>query len=684
MLGAKRGDMRRIKSLRSKAALTLVAVALLILLPTTFLAWQGLEEIRGFFAGRLAERHTSLQMERIRAPVVRELALSRRLAASLLTREWMAQPEVERRQERFLEEAAGFREAFAGGSYFAAVRSSRYYYAADPDTPRPTEPLYRLDPDDSADAWFYHSLENNAPFNININYDRGLGTTKVWFNVLVQHDGRGVGITGTGLDLTGFLDAFARNSPAGIQPLIINRHGAIQVHPDRSRIAMSSGALEDGQAVAEDKTIRALVGDPGGYSSLEKAMERAREEPGRVAGLQALFNGKGQHLAVGYLPQLEWYVVSALDPTVARVLEPGWMWALGGGMTGFLLVLLGAVLYTMDRLIVAPLRELQGSARAVAAGNYQLSLPTDRGDEIGALSTDFATMAERIARYTQGLEAEVRERTRDLEASNHQLAATNERLSTAIDYAALIQRSLLPDPTVEAWPRAVWAVLWRPRDTVGGDFYYARQGRDGHLLGVVDCAGHGVAGALMTMLARAVLDEAVDRNGADDPAAVLAAMDGRMRELLGEEGPGRAVTTTMDVGLVHIGPESLTWAGAKMGLYASDSKTIVTHPGSRRPVGHRRAGVFENTCLAVEPGWTYYLASDGFADQAGGDAGLGFGGDAFRELLRDQGDEPVANKVAALEAALEAHQGDFPQRDDITVLAFTLTRRKAPPFRAGI
>ena len=663
--------MRRIKSLRSKAAVTLAVVSLLILLPTTFLAWQGLEEIRGFFAGRLAERHTALQMERIRAPVVRELALSRRLAASLLTREWMAQPEAARRQQRFLEEAAGFRDAFADDNYFAVVRSSGHYYAADPDTPRPTRPLYQLDPDDAADAWFYHSLENDAPFNININYDRGLDTTKVWFNVLVEHDGRRVGLTGTGLDLTGFLDAFTRNSPAGIEPLIIDRHGAIQVHPDRSRIAISSGALEDSQAVARDKTIRALVGDPGAYGSFEKAMERAREEPGRVAGLQVLFSGKAQHLAVGYLPQLEWYVVSALDPTAARVLEPGWMWALGGSMAGFLLVLLGAVLYTIDRLIVAPLRELQGSARAVTAGNYQLSLPEDRGDEIGALSTDFATMAERIARYTRGLEAEVRERTRDLEASNHQLVIINERLSTAIEYAALIQRSVLPDPAAEVWPGITWAVLWRPRDTVGGDFYYARQGPEGHLLGVVDCAGHGVAGALMTMLARAVLDEAVDRNGAGDPAAVLATMDSRMRELLGEEGPGRAVTTTMDVGLVHIGRESLTWSGAKMHLYASDGKTIATHPGSRRPVGHRRAGVFENTRVALAPGWTYYLASDGFADQAGGDAGLGFGSDAFRELLRCQRDEPVDDKVVALEAALEAHQGDFPQRDDITVLAFT-------------
>ncbi|MFX5547145.1 SpoIIE family protein phosphatase, partial [Acinetobacter baumannii] len=75
-------------------------------------------------------------------------------------------------------------------------------------------------------------------------------------------------------------------------------------------------------------------------------------------------------------------------------------------------------------------------------------------------------------------------------------------------------------------------ILWKPRDVVGGDFYVYREQADGYLIGVVDCAGHGVPGALMTMLARAAIDHAIEAVGSRDPAAILGETDQAMRSML--------------------------------------------------------------------------------------------------------------------------------------------------------
>jgi hypothetical protein len=95
----------------------------------------------------------------------------------------------------------------------------------------------------------------------------------------------------------------------------------------------------------------------------------------------------------------------------------------------------------------------------------------------------------------------------------------------ARDYASLIQRAILPNRLMQASLGAHHFILWKPRDVVGGDFYIYREGEDGDLVGVIDCAGHGLPGALMTMLAFAAIDQAIDSVQGHDPAAILQNTD---------------------------------------------------------------------------------------------------------------------------------------------------------------
>ena len=127
-------------------------------------------------------------------------------------------------------------------------------------------------------------------------------------------------------------------------------------------------------------------------------------------------------------------------------------------------------------------------------------------------------------------------------------------------------------------------MLWRPRDVVGGDFYIFRNEQSHCLFGVVDCAGHGVPGALMTMLAHAALDQAINDCGMHDPAAILRRTDQIVRHMLSDSPETKSVATNMDVGLAYVDLEQrqVTFAGAKIALYHCDGGTVSHLPGARR------------------------------------------------------------------------------------------------------
>ncbi|SFD00545.1 HAMP domain-containing protein [Thiohalospira halophila DSM 15071] len=501
---------------------------------------------------------------------------------------------------------------------------------------------------------------------VNVNPDAELGVTRVWVNVVVRRAGEAVGLAGTGLDLSRFLEEFVRADEAGVDPLIVDADGAIQAHPDPDRIAYGSAAgLESAGQESEGSLDAALEGDAG---ALTAAMARAGA--GAIPVITANLDGRPQRLAVTAVPALDWYVISAVDLEAATVLEGPWLQsaALAGGVT--LLVLMGGFAWGVDRLILRPLRSLQYSATALAEGDYRVALPESRRDEIGDLGQAFGSMAEQVAEHTSRLEEGVRQRTRELETANR-------RIQDSINYAALIQRALLPDGRLTETLGPDHFILWHPRDGVGGDFYLFRSeaGGDRFLVGAVDCAGHGVPGALMTMLARTAFDEAMTTLGIDSPAALLRRADETLREMVRQSAMPESVATNLDAGLVCVDRTAgrLRFAGARIALHASDGAEVQELAPARRALCDRRQGEYTDQSHPTDPRMTYYLVTDGYLDQAGGDHGFGFGNTRFRELLRDHARRPMAEQATALEEALSSYRGDHEQRDDITVLAFRVT-----------
>ena len=365
-------------------------------------------------------------------------------------------------------------------------------------------------------------------------------------------------------------------------------------------------------------------------------------------------------------------VLAYLLATALRVLRVS-----GGGerqvvvslaLTVLLAVLAVLSFLILKRRIVGPIRRLLRESRQIRTDDPASFFSTPGDDEISRLAFGFNQV---LGGMRQALD--------DRDASNRDLLAARHQIDSSLRYASILQRSILPDRQLQDTLGAEHGVLWLPRDSVGGDCYlvHRQPGRD--LVGVADCAGHGVSGAMMTMLAQAALDRAIRERGLASPAALLHGADHALRLLLGEADSSRDVATSVDLALVVIDRQQrqLRFAGARIGLYWSDGRSIGHQPGGGRSLGDSRPGTYHDHAIALEPGTTYSLSTDGLLDQGGGAEGFCLGRERFAQWLLELAPLPPPEQIHQLQQRLDNFRGSNPQRDDITLLAFRVPAEAA-------
>lgn len=441
---------------------------------------------------------------------------------------------------------------------------------------------------------------------------------------------------------------------------------------DRAVESMFQGLLSQDSAVRSVRVWASAgrLGDP--LVALERPGGRAGVTTIERPVLRAVKSGGNQ--MVGVL-RLDYSLEEARDATLTALVPMA-------GLVFFSLVtVIGLISILLNRLVLAPLARLTRSAGVIATGDYKVRLRDDRADEIGQLTKAFNHMAETVHDYTETLEQRVSLRTEELRQSNEQLNVVNRQVMDSIQYASLLQSAILPDERLMTRRLGEVFTLWRPRDVVGGDFHLFHELGDNHLVGVVDCSGHGVPGAFMTMMVNAVLDHVIatraqDEGGLDDPALLLGGLNRMVRATLGRGRESPRFDNGLDIGLCLVRPASgdLLFAGGRIGLFIADADGSVQEiKGDPHSLGYRRSRtdyVFTSHRVELAPGRTFYLTTDGFLDQAGGPRGFGFGNQRFQAMLRDHRTQPLAARKEAFVRALAAWQAGYPQRDDITFLGF--------------
>jgi sigma-B regulation protein RsbU (phosphoserine phosphatase) len=656
--------------LRAKSALALLVCIGVALALSLFAGWRAVLGIEENLGASFARNFTQYNEQRVLAPVLRELALSQRLAESEVSRRWLRDENNSQKKALFFAEAAHYQKAFTDRSYFLISNKTRHYYFNDRKSRLSDKPRYSLNPQDKNDAWFFKTMRDLKTdgvhgFNINVNVDVKLKVTKVWFNVLVNDGNQKLGLAGTGLDLTTVLDHFLKSAETGVTPILINNAGAIQAHPNKKLINFDSVG-----AAKYSRTIFGLLNSVDARA-LKAAMDSARIEDEKIQLLHATLDGRQQIIALSYVPELGWYVMTAVDLQAARVLDKELLLPLLLGGIVMVVLLLAAITFAVNRLLLTPVIRLTASARELGKGNYDAPLPPASGDELGELTRAFGTMASQVRSYTENLESKIQERTRELTEVNHQMEIANKNIGDSIQYASLIQNAILPERDLTATPGLDYFVWWQPRDIVGGDLYIFRTEEKGYLIGVVDCSGHGVPGALMTMIAHATIHIVIDEMGAKNPAEILHQSDVRLRNTLRASDESNRLATHMDAGLCYVDLEAKTviYAGAKTSLYWSDGKNGGELKGDRLVLGGKREALFHNQTLPLK-GKSFYLTTDGVLDQSGGESGYGFGNERFSSLIGRISKLPFETQRENFIRELESYQDGRPQRDDITIIGF--------------
>ena len=273
-----------------------------------------------------------------------------------------------------------------------------------------------------------------------------------------------------------------------------------------------------------------------------------------------------------------------------------------------------------------------------------------------------------------------------MRAVSHLQAEKNRQVMESINYAGIIQKSFLK-ASREALKETLYDhfLLWEPRDRVGGDCYLCRPFEDGVFMALMDCTGHGVPGAFMTLIMTAFLDHVLTEPLRCDPAQVLSLVNRKVKTALGQQGDPkvRPLDTHeqsddgMDAVLLWLDRDGrrLVYAGAKISplMLTPGGEAPVLLEGDRQGVGYVDTPMdyaWTNRELSIEAGSGIYLSTDGLTDQIGGPRQIAFGRKRLATLLQAHRDAPMAEQKTRLREALQDYQGAQKRRDDVSVLGF--------------
>lgn len=257
------------------------------------------------------------------------------------------------------------------------------------------------------------------------------------------------------------------------------------------------------------------------------------------------------------------------------------------------------------------------------------------------------------------------------EDSKEELLYQRKELMASLKYARFIQEAVLPDQIELEQALDDFFILHKPRDIVSGDFYYCSRKEEHLVLAAGDCTGHGVPGALMSIMGISFLNEIISKPGALRPARILNLLRERIMKALHQRGDELENKDAMDMALCVYKKESreLQYAGANNPLYHIRKGKLSIINADKMPVGIDACeeNSFTNHTLQLKSGDTVYLFSDGYPDQFGGKDGKKFKYGPFRELLLAISELEMEEQRNELNRVITEWKKDIPQIDDILI-----------------
>jgi serine phosphatase RsbU (regulator of sigma subunit) len=266
----------------------------------------------------------------------------------------------------------------------------------------------------------------------------------------------------------------------------------------------------------------------------------------------------------------------------------------------------------------------------------------------------------------------------EIESQKSIIEEKNKDITDSINYARHIQQAIIPAiaKMKETLPQLF--VVFKPKDIVSGDFYAIEKTEDCIYLAVVDCTGHGVPGAMLSVFAHSSLKHIISTGKfKTDPAGILTGLCAHFKNNLQHGRQAGSINDGADIGIciLHREKKQLYFAGAKIDLYRVRQGAMEEFFADRYGISGTNTDKqihFSNHNIELQEQDKFYLFTDGFADQFGGPEGKKFKQKKLENLLLSVSHQPFEAQGLALEQAFESWKGRLEQLDDVTIAGFEI------------
>ena len=313
--------------------------------------------------------------------------------------------------------------------------------------------------------------------------------------------------------------------------------------------------------------------------------------------------------------------------------------------------------------------QLEGGAKELMIQDIEhMREQVDTGDDTTKERASIELMSVAFSRMSDEVSSLINARTEEL-------VRTRDEIDSSIRYAARLQNALLP----KQYPGDIsFKVHWRPRDLVGGDIYFVHSLPDRVYIAVVDCTGHGVPGAFLSIIARSVLERAIDEHEEQNAGDYLTKAHSLVMETLSQQdSANEKIDEGFDGGvcIYHRKQRRLEFAGAKSSLFRVNNTGASEIKGDRKSVGSSRSGgAFQfNTHVIDNPEGAFVMLTDGITDvMSAEDRPIAFGRRRVLRTLQNSTQTTPDGLVNNIMTNVDLYRGGAPYRDDLTLLAFSI------------
>jgi serine phosphatase RsbU (regulator of sigma subunit) len=496
--------------------------------------------------------------------------------------------------------------------FLVSVKTNRYYFREN-STDKATDNNYViLSENNPADKWFYDTLTAKKEMSFNVNYDRAMDDSFLFINTLMGNSNSPIGICGVGLSLKDIAKEFNRFK--------VGQQSSLWLIDEKGIIQLSDTRSDIGKKYEEflPKEVLKDIGATNGVTQEIKVLQYLDKDNEII------------DYAYHKLASCDWILFYKIPRSESISLISSLKINMILTVT-LVLIFFMLLFYIISKKIANPYKQ---------------------------------TMLMNME-----LERKINTRTQELKESN-------EKIMDSIQYAKRLQETILPSEQQLEDNFKDNFVIWRPKDIVGGDFFWLREFEEVTVLAIGDCTGHGVPGALMTMTVNAILHNIVTNVNRENPSIILKELHIQLRQTLNKTTNSQVVDDGLDIAIFCIKDKTnLLYSGANIELYIKNRKEVKLFKHQSKGVGYSYIEMKETLAyqnIEIQEGDIFIACTDGFIHQNGGQKNYPFGKKRLYNLIQECEYIELSEIKAQFEDTLKVYMNNEEQRDDITMIGFKI------------